>query len=38
MRGAEQAARAHYSQPEELGWGESLDTDLVIEAEYLRDV
>lgn len=38
VRGAEQAARAHYSQPEELGWGESVDTDLVIEAEYLRDV
>lgn len=33
-RGAERLARAHYSVPEQ-GWGESLDTDVVVTADYL---
>ena len=33
-RGAEQLARAHYARPEP-GWGESVDTDVVVAAEYL---
>jgi DNA-binding FadR family transcriptional regulator len=34
-RGAEQVARAHYGSPEP-GWGESIDTDAVVAAEYLE--
>lgn len=35
--GAEQAARAHYSHPQDPGWGKAVDTNIVIEANYLRD-
>jgi GntR family transcriptional repressor for pyruvate dehydrogenase complex len=34
VRGAERLARAHFAVPEQ-GWGESLDTDVVVAAEYL---
>ncbi len=33
-KGAEQLARAHFAGPEP-GWGESLDTDVIVTAEYL---
>jgi GntR family transcriptional repressor for pyruvate dehydrogenase complex len=36
-RGAEQVARAHYASPEP-GWGESVDTDVVVAAEYLDGI
>jgi DNA-binding FadR family transcriptional regulator len=35
VRGAEQAARAHYASPEP-GWGESVDTDAVVSADLLE--
>jgi len=35
VKGAEQIARAHYTSPEP-GWGESVDTDVVVAAEYLE--
>ena len=35
VKGAEQVARAHYANPEP-GWGESVDTHVVVAAEYLE--